>query len=117
MTIRMVNFHEHKLWQESYVALMDIHEMLDGIDGEAHDKDVIEGLLASAQNVAATIADSLTRQDRRVGRDLMMQAVGQVAQTRTHLAVAWGRGSMDDETFRGIDDQYAKLSEAIQSYR
>ncbi len=114
----MVNFHEHKLWQESYVALMDIHEILDEeIDGQPHDKDVIEGLLASAQNVAATIADSLTRQDRRVGRDLMMQAIGQVAKTRTHLAVAWGRGSMDDETFKKLDDQYAKLSEAIQSYR
>ncbi|MDP1722545.1 MAG: four helix bundle protein [Candidatus Gottesmanbacteria bacterium] len=114
----MINFHEHKLWQESYVALMDIHEMLDSSEeGQSHDNDVIEGLLSSAQNVAATIADSLTRADRRVGRDLMMQAVGQVAKTRTHLAVAWGRGSMDDETFRGIDDKYAKLSESLQTFR
>ncbi len=114
----MTNFHEHKLWQESYVALMDIHEILDQEDeGQPHDKDVIEGLLSAAQNVAATIADSLTRADRRVGRDLMMMAVGEVAKTRTHLAVAWGRGSMDDETFRGIDDKYTKLSESLQSFR
>lgn len=114
----MVNFHEHKLWQESYVALMDIHEVLDQeIEGQPHDKDVIEGLLAAAQHVAATIADSLTRQDRRVGRDLMLKAVGEVAQTRTHLAVAWGRGSMDDETFRAIDEKYASLSSSLQSFR
>ena len=41
----------------------------------------------------------------------------QVAMTRTHLAVAWGRGLMDDETFRGLDDKYAKLSDALQSSR
>lgn len=113
----MTNFHEHKLWQESYVALMDLHEVLDGVEGENHDEEIVEELLAAAQMVAATIADSLTRQDRRVGRDILMQAVGQVAMTRTHLAVAWGRGLMDDEKFRGFDDKYAKISESLQSFR
>lgn len=113
----MTNFHEHKLWQESYVALMDLHEALDDGEFESHDEEIVEELLAAAQMVAATIADSLTRQDRRVGRDLMMKAVGEVAITRTHLAVAWGRGLMDDETFRGLDDQYAKLSESLQNFR
>lgn len=105
----MTNFHEHKLWQESYVALMDIHEALE--EGEGSE------LITSAQEVAATIADSLTRQDRRVGRDLMTKAVGIVAMTRTHLAVVWGRGLVDDATFKKLDDQYAKLSEALQTFR
>ncbi|MEK7544388.1 MAG: four helix bundle protein [Patescibacteria group bacterium] len=113
----MVNFHEHKLWQESYVALMDLHEALDDGEFGSHDEEIVEELLAASQMVAATIADSLTRQDRRVGRDLMTKAVGEVAMTRTHLAVAWGRGLMDDETFRGLDDQYAKLSESLQNFR
>lgn len=113
----MTNFHEHKLWQESYVALMDLHEVLDGVEVEAHDEGIVKDVIAAAQDVAATVADSLTRQDRRVGRDLMTKAVGEVAMTRTHLAVAWGRGLMDDEKFRGLDDKYAKLSEALQSFR
>ena len=103
------NFHEHKLWQASYVALMDIYEALE--DGQAQD------LLESAQEVAASIADSLTRQDRRVARDLLFTAVGQVAKTRTHLAVAWGRGVLDDETFKAIDDKYAALSDSLQKER
>lgn len=103
----MTNFHEHKLWQESYVALMDIYEALE--DGGAPE------LVTSAQEVAATIADSLTRQDKRVGRDLIMKAVGLVAMTRTHLAVAWGRGFMDDEMFKKLDDKYAALSSSLQS--
>ncbi len=86
---------------------MDIHEGLEG--------DEAEDLVDCAQEVAATIADSLTRQDRRIARDLLTAAVGQVAKTRTHLAVAWGRGILDDETFKAIDDKYATLSESLQS--
>lgn len=111
----MINFHEHKLWQESYVALMDIHEALEeGLSAQAGGA---PELITSAEEVAATIADSLTRQDRRVGRDLMTKAVGIVAMTRTHLAVAWGRGFVDDATFKKLDDQYAALSSSLQSFR
>lgn len=110
----MINFHEHKLWQESYVALMDIHEAIE--EGPpAGEAGGAQALVASAQEVAATIADSLTRQDKRIGRDLIMKAVGLVAVTRTHLAVAWGRGIMDDDTFKKLDDAYASLSSSLQS--
>lgn len=105
----MTNFHEHKLWQEAYVALMDLHAAVE--EEDARD------LVGSAHEVAATIADSLTRDDRRAGRDLIAKAVGLVAMTRTHLAVAWGRGLMDDETFKKLDDQYAQLSSSLQSFR
>ena len=60
---------------------------------------------------------SLTRQDRKLARDLLWSAVGQVAKTRTHLAIAWGRGVLDDETFKSIDDKYAVLSDSLQSQR
>lgn len=105
----MVNFHEHKLWQPSYVALMDLYEALEERDAD--------DLVGSAQAVAATIADSLTRADRRIARDLLTTAVGQVAQTRTRLAVALGRGVVDDETFKSLDDKYAVLSDSLQSLR
>lgn len=104
-----MSFHEHKLWQQSYVALMDLYEVLEG--GDADD------LLGSAQNVAATIADSLTRQDRRIARDILQTAVGQVAKTRTHLAVAWGKGLVDDEKFKSLDTKYADISDSLQSVR
>lgn len=102
-----MTFHEHKLWQQAYVALMDLHQALEERDAD--------DLVGSAQAVAATIADSLTRQDRRIARDLLTTAVGEVAKTRTHLAVAWGQGVVDDETFKSLDDKYAQLSESLQS--
>lgn len=97
----MVNFHEHKLWQEAYVILMDLED---------------PELIASAQEVAATIADSLTRTDRRISRELIQKAVGLVAKIRTQLAVFWGKGRMDDEMFKKIDDQYAELSSSLQHH-
>lgn len=98
----MTNFHEHKLWQEAYVILMDLED---------------PELVASAQEIAATIADSLTRSDRRIGRELIQKAVGLVAKTRTQLAVFWGKGKMDDETFKKLDDQYSHLSSSLQNFR
>lgn len=110
----MQNFHEHKLWQEAYVALMDIHEIVDDVESN---EEVIEDLLDAAQKLAAKIADGLSRQDHRFGRQLVWDAVGLVAVTRTQLAVAWGRGIMDDATFKGLDDKYANLSLALQNYK
>lgn len=104
----MVNFHEHKLWQDAYIVLMDIHEAIEDADPD---------LLTAAQKVAAMIADGLTRLDRRTGRDLVQNAVGLVAVARTQMAVAWGRGLVDDETFKKLDDKYQALSEALQNYR
>lgn len=112
----MQNFHENKLWQESFVALMDIHDIVDELDKTDHEE-VIDGLLEAAQNVAAKIADGLSRNDHRIGKGLILDSIGLVAITRTQLAVAWGRGLMDDETLKKLDEKYASLSNLLQNYR
>lgn len=109
----MINFHENKLWQDAYVALMDIHDVVDALQTGEHGE-IINNLLTSAHHVTAVIADSLTRRDRRVAQELLNSAVGEVATTRTHLAVAWGRGLMDDDTFQKLDNKYADLSTSLQ---
>jgi hypothetical protein len=110
----MENFHEHKLWQDAYLALMDIHDVVDGF-GE--DEEMGEALVVAAQNVAAKVADGLSRADKRIGRNLIWDAIGLVAIARTQLAVCWGRKRIDDETFRNIDTKYADLSSRLQQYR
>ncbi len=115
--MRMTNFHEHALWQESYVALMDVHDVVDEIDLTEGQEDMVEKLLESCQNVTAKIADGLSRLDHRIGRDCIYDSVGLVAVARTQLAVSWGRGLMDDETFKSLDTKYAKLSESLQRYK
>jgi len=111
-----MQFHEHKLWQESYVSLMDVHEALDGVE-EGMDEEMAEEAIESATALAAKIADGLSRLDRRYGRQVIMDAIGMVAVVRTHLAVAWGRGLLDDETFKNLDAKYDTLSASLQNYR
>lgn len=112
----MQNFHDHKLWQDSFVALMDIHDVVDNLETDEHEE-IIEELLEAAQRVSAKIADGISRLDHRLGRDLVQSSIGLVAVTRTQLAVAWGRGLIDDETFKPLDDKYATLSENLQNYK
>lgn len=109
-------FHEHKLWQDAYVALMDIHEAFDQ-HKESDEEEIVEQVLGSATNLAAKIADGLSRLDRRFGRQILMDAIGMVAIVRTHLAVAWGRGLVDDDTFRTLDGKYDSLAISLQNIR
>lgn len=113
----MTNFHEHALWQESYVVLMDVHDVVDELELEDDKEEMVEKLLESCQDVTAKIADGLSRLDHRIGRDCIYASVGLVAIARTQLAVSWGRGLMDDETFKTLDTKYAKLSESLQRYK
>lgn len=109
----MINFHDHKLWQDAFVVLMDIHDLADS----AGKNDILTTLISDAQFVAAKIADGLSRNDHRIAKMLIADSVGLVAIARTQLAVAWGRELVNDETFKAIDDKYAKLTDALQSFR
>ena len=111
-----MSFHENKLWQDAFVTLMDTHEAFDG-DFEGTGKEIVEQVLESATNLSAKIADGLSRIDRRFGRQILMDAVGMVAVVRTHLAVAWGRGLLDDEMFQKLDGKFDALGIALQQNR
>ena len=112
----MQNFHDQKLWQDAFVVLMDVHDTFDTLRDGA-DNEIVEDVIGSATNVAAKIAEGLSRQDRRFGRQVLLDAIGMVAIVRTHLAVAWGRGLLSDEQFRTIDDKYAALTDTLQRSR
>ena len=111
-----MNFHDNKLWQESYVALMDIYTYLDDVDEDVkeQEEETVESLVLSSQEVAAKIADGLSRLDKRLGKELLFDAIGLIAVVRTQLAIAWGRGIIDDENFRAIDEKYQTLATNLQ---
>lgn len=108
-----MSFHEHKLWQDAYVTLMDTHEAFEG-DFDGADEEIVEAVLESSTRLSAKIADGLSRLDKRFGRQILMDAIGLVAVVRTHLAVAWGRGLLTDEIFRELDSKYDVLGVALQ---
>jgi four helix bundle protein len=111
-----MNFHDNKIWQQAYVALMELYNTLDGLEDEDREKEeeVVESTVVSAQNVASKIADGLSRKDQRYGKGLLFDAIGLIAVTRTNLAIAWGRGVLTDEEFKALDDKYQELTAALQ---
>jgi four helix bundle protein len=111
-----MSFHENKLWQEAFVVLMDTHEAFEG-DFDEKEEEIVEQVLTSATNLSAKIADGLSRIDRRMAGQILMDAVGLVAIVRTHLAVAWGRGLLTDEIFRTLDGKFDGLGIALQHAR
>lgn len=112
----MQNFHDQKLWQAAFVVLMEVHDTFDDMR-EGENEEIVEDVIGSATKVAAKIADGLSRQDRRYGRQVLMDAVGMVAMVRTHLAVAWGRGLVTDDLFKSMDDKYSLLTDELQRAR
>lgn len=112
----MQNFHDQKLWQDAFVVLMEVHDTFDDMR-EGSNGEIVEDVIESATDVTAKIADGLSRQDRRFGRQVLLDAIGMVAMVRTHLAVAWGRGLVTDDLFKSVDDKYAGLSENLQRAR
>ncbi|MBI3385613.1 four helix bundle protein [Candidatus Gottesmanbacteria bacterium] len=111
-----MNFHEDKLWQASFVALMEAHDTFDPLK-EGEQEEIVEDVLESATAVSAKIADGLSRVDKRFAHQILLDAIGLVAVVRTHLAVAWGRGLVPDGTFKSLDDKYADLSTSLQRSR
>lgn len=112
----MQNFHDQKLWQDAFVVLMEVHDTFDDMR-EGDNEEIVEDVIGSATDVTAKIADGLSRQDRRFGRQVLLDAIGMVAMVRTHLAVAWGRGLVTDDLFKSVDDKYAGLTENLQNFR
>lgn len=101
-----MNFHENKLWQSAYVALMDLY---DSFEGASEGREIVDQVLASGVAVVAKIADSLSRKDKGESAKILSDAMGAVATTRSHLAVAWGKKLVDDTTFRSLDSKYESL--------
>ena len=106
-----MNFHENKLWQSAYVVLMDLY---DAFEGSAEGREVVDQVLASGVGVVAKIADGLSRRDRRQAAEILSDAAGLVATTRSHLAVAWGKKLLQDDVFRTLDGKYQELSSLLQ---
>ena len=95
---------------------MEVHDTFDDMRDGANEE-IVEDVIERATDVAAKIADGLSRADRRFGRQVLLDAIGMVAMVRTHLAVSWGRGLVSDDMFKSMDDKYALLTENLQRAR
>lgn len=102
----MATFHDDKLWQEAYTAVLDLLELSD-------DNLVVKRAQKLGLKTLTTIADGVSRRDRRLHDDKLRDAMGYVAGVRSLLSVAWAQEALDDDTFAKLDGAYEALSNKL----
>ncbi len=105
----MATFHDNKMWQEAYVAALDTTEAMDSVGGE-----IASQVKRVSLGVLTSVADSLTRKDRREAEGKLRDAAGLVAAVRSLLSVAWAQNQISDEQFGKLDGAYEELSKSIK---
>ncbi len=101
-----MTFHDDKLWQEAFTAVLDLLDL----DGE---NEVIEKAQKMGLKTLTTIADGLSRRDRRIHDECLRDATGFVAGVRSLLSVAWAKDMIDDDTFGKLDGAYEALANKL----
>ena len=98
----MSTFHDDTLWQEAYTAVLDLCEA-------ATDNDVLRQAKTLGLRALSTVADGVSRRDRRERDSKLRDAMGMVAGLRSLLSVAWAQEALSDETFQKLDGAYENL--------
>ncbi len=106
----MSTFHDHKLWQDAYVSALDVVEVFDATGGG----ELGAQIKRQSLHILTTIADSLTRRDRREAEAKMRDAAGLVSAIRSLLSVAWAQNQLSDEQFGKLDGAYENLAKSIK---
>jgi hypothetical protein len=101
-----MSFHDDKLWQEAYTAVLDLCEI-------GNDDDILKRAKKLGLKALSTIADGVSRRDRRERDNKLRDAMGLVAGLRSMLSVAWAQEALDDETFAKLDGAYEALGNKL----
>ncbi len=104
----MATFHDNKLWQDAYVAVLDVLEAVNGSESELTGR-----IKKYSFKVLVLIADSFSRRDRRERDNKLRDAIGTVYGLRSLLSVAWAQEVLDDEQFGKLDNTYDAIGKQI----
>lgn len=102
----MSTFHDDKLWQEAYTAVLDVCEA-------ATDNEVLIQAKKLGLKALSTVADGVSRRDRRERETKLRDAMGMVVGLRSLLSVAWAQEALEDDVFQKLDAAYESLSEKL----
>lgn len=104
----MSTFHDDKLWQESYTALLDLLEATN-----ENDADVIDQVRKHAMMVLTEVAQGVATRDRRFRDTKLRGAYSISVALRSLLSVAWANEDLDDEVFQKLDGVYEELGKKL----
>src|SRR3989338_9286161 len=109
------DFHELPIWRNGYDALMKIYRITDYFPPEEK-YSLTSQILRSANSVIANIAESHGRFSYNNKIRVLYIARGEICETRSHLAVAFGRKYIGSTTFSSLNDTYCQLAKDLNLY-
>lgn len=107
----MATFHDNKVWQDAYVAALDVSDVL----ASGNDTDILPQLKKHSLTILTVAADALSRRDRREMDQKLRDVQGLIAALRSLLSVAWAQEILNDEQFSKLDTQYEALAKQIRA--
>ncbi len=95
-----MTFHDDKVWQEAFTALLDLLEMTDEIAGDLSSEARSQGM-----KILTEIARAVATRRRA--------EPGLTAPLRSLLSVMWAREMLSDDDFAKLDGAYEALANKL----
>lgn len=109
------DFHELGIWRNGYKLLMKIYNNTETFP--SHEQFALTSQLQrSANSVIANIAESHGRFSFADKIRVLYISRGEICETRSHLAVAYGRKYITVNTFKEINEGYKQLAKELNLY-
>ena len=104
-----MTFHDDKLWQEAFTALLDLLELTDRQDNQLAGKVGKHGMM-----VLTEVAQAVANRDRKF-REIKLRTVGtgNIVALRSLLSVMWAREMLTDDEFARVDGAYESLASKL----
>ena len=109
------DFYELPIWRDGNELLMELYTISERFPSEEKFS-LISQIRRSGNSVIANIAESHGRFSYKDKIRVLYIARGEIAETRSHLAVAFGRKYIKLEKFFKLNTRYCKLAKEMNLY-
>ncbi len=109
------SFHNLRIWQDGFSLLMELYDIIEEFPREERFS-LTDQILGAGNSVIANIAEASGRYHYQDKVRVLYQARGEIHEVRSHLAVAWGRGYVNDEQFKHLDGKYEELTKNLNGF-
>ena len=109
------DFHELSIWRNGYNLLMQVYNISNTFP-QWEKYALVSQIVRSASSVIANIAESHGRFHFADKVRVLYIARGEILETRSHLAVAFGQKYINKEKFVEINNGYCELTKNLNSY-
>lgn len=109
------DFHELQIWRDGYNLLMEIYKITESFP-DFEKFSLTSQITRSANSIIANIAESHGRYYFKDKVRVLYISRGEITETRSHLAVAYGNKYTDKKNFININNKYKQLSKDLNLY-